>query len=167
MRKKGFVTSALLYGILSLYIVLVVGTVSIIGNRKLANDKIKQSALDDVQYLETDLGCFEIENKGNNENIIKNYRTKAEDGCTTLQKNVFIPERDKYGNEITAIGANAFKNKALESVTIKSNIKEIDCNAFAGTSDVLFIIKGNMPAGSDTCTSGTRWGALNSSVRQD
>ena len=41
MNQKGFITSALLYGILSLFLVLVLGTISILGNRKLANDKIE------------------------------------------------------------------------------------------------------------------------------
>ena len=45
MNNKGFITSALLYGILSLFLILVLETVSILGNRKLANDKIKESVL--------------------------------------------------------------------------------------------------------------------------
>ena len=43
--NKGFITSALLYGILSLFLVLVLSTVATIGNRKIAIDKIKQSAI--------------------------------------------------------------------------------------------------------------------------
>lgn len=60
MNKKGFVTSALLYGILSLFFVLILGTLSIISNRKLASDRLKESALVDVQNLNTDKSCFEI-----------------------------------------------------------------------------------------------------------
>ena len=67
MNKKGFVTSALLYGILSLFLILILGTVAIIGNRKITNDKVKQSALDDVQSLTTDESCFTtMPNDGDN-----------------------------------------------------------------------------------------------------
>lgn len=167
MKDKGFVTSALLYGILSVYIVLVVGTISVIGNRKLANDKIKQSALDDVQNIETSAACFETESNSVNDTDVKitNYK------CQDTEKNVFIPEKDSYGNKITLIGPEAFKNKGISSVTIKSNIIGINCNAFIGNNNVFFIIKGNMPSiitpSGVTCDSNSRWGATSSSVRQD
>ena len=167
MRDKGFVTSALLYGILSVYIVLVLGTISIMGNRKLANDKIKQSALDDVQNIETSAACFETESNDVNDTDVKitNYK------CQTTVKNVFIPEKDSDGNKITIIGQEAFKNKGISSVIIKSNIIGINCNAFIGNNNVLFIMKGNMPTvitpSGVTCDTATRWGATNSSVRKD
>lgn len=167
MGKKGFITSALLYGILSVYIVLVVGTISIIGNRKLANDKIKQSALDDVQNIETPIECFDtVDNDtGDNEVTITNYK------CNQDVQNVFIPRKDSNGNTITVIGSEAFKDKGIKSVTIKPNITGIYCNAFNGNSNVLFIIKGNIPTvitpSGVTCNENSRWGATNSSIRQD
>lgn len=167
MKERGFVTSALLYGILSVYIVLVVGTISVIGNRKMANDKIKQSAIDDVQNIETAATCFDTANNGSGDTDVKitNYK------CHTTVKNVFIPEKDSSGNKITVIGPEAFKNKNVMSVIIKSNITGINCNAFNGNSNVLFIIKGSLPAtitpSGVTCNSETRWGAQTSSIRRD
>lgn len=177
MNKKGFVTSALLYGILSVYIVLVVGTVSIIGNRKLATDKIKQSALDDVQNIETNANCF---NFNDSEGTITGYRIAT--GCTELEKNVSIPEKIR-GVVVTTIGSEAFRNADIETVTIKSNVKDIYYNAFNGTSNVLFIIKGNMPTyklpdSTYECVTTQaevqgrkilceNWGASDSSIRQD
>ena len=61
MKKNGFITSALLYGILSLFLILILGTVSILANRKLANDKIKESVLNDVQKIETSPRCFQTD----------------------------------------------------------------------------------------------------------
>ena len=49
MNNRGFVTSALLYGILSLFLVLILGTLSVISNRKLASDRLKESALIDAE----------------------------------------------------------------------------------------------------------------------
>ena len=161
MKEKGFVTSALLYGILSVYIVLVVGTKSVIGNRKLASDKIKQSAIDDVQYLETDLNCFTTEDNGNGDSTvyIKEY--------TCSEKNVFIPEKDKGGNVITTIGPEAFKDKNIETITIKPNIKDIYCNAFNGNDNIYFIIKGTINPNETPCKPNTKWGATDFSIRYD
>ncbi len=50
MKKNGFISSALLYGILSLFIVLMLSSLAILGNRKIAIDKIKTSAIDDVSH---------------------------------------------------------------------------------------------------------------------
>ena len=149
MNEKGFVTSALLYGILSVFLVLILGTISIIGNRKLAIDKIKQSALDDVQNLTTDISCFVVVN-----GTITNYN---EDQLCT--KTVFIPNDPS----ITKIGDEAFKNKNLINITIDSNITEISNNAFEGNNNILFIFKNK----SDLVINENHWGAQNASVRID
>lgn len=135
MHKNGFVTSALLYGILSLFLVLILGTVSVLGNRKLATDKIKSSALDDVQDLTTPSSCFEFKDV-----TVQVWKTESDDenaGETVLQqvkiitdyhddcdKTVFIPEY-REGLSVYGIGSGAFKNKNLKNVTIKDNIKII------------------------------------------
>ena len=77
MNKKGFITSALLYGILSLFLILILGTVSILGNRKLSNDKIKESALDDVQTLTTNPDCFTTTSSTKHYYKIKYKRNKC------------------------------------------------------------------------------------------
>ena len=127
MKENGFVTSALLYGILSLFLLLILGTISVIGSRKLANDKIKQSALDDVQALTTEPSCFEINN-----DKITGYNFEK------CPQTVFIPEG------ITSIGKEAFKyneGEYLTSVTIPSTVTEVASDAFAGQNDVMFILK--------------------------
>lgn len=50
MKKNGFISSALLYGMLALFLVVMMSTLAILGNRKLSMDKLKENALNDVQY---------------------------------------------------------------------------------------------------------------------
>lgn len=157
MKKNGFVTSALLYGILSLFLLLILGTISIIGSRKLTNDKIKQSALDDVQDLKTDRSCFTIV-----EDTIKGYNFEK---CT---KTVFIPN----DSEVTKIGNGAFSNTdsseshELKNVTIYSNITTIDADAFEGQDGITFILK-NPNSGIINSINNNYFGASNSTYRID
>ena len=135
MKKNGFVTSALLYGILSLFLVLVLGTISILANRKLDNDKIKESALDDVQRLSTDASYFTyVQNSRGNLSIT---------GYNGSELTVFIPDTIN-GIVVDSIGAGAFLNKKLINVTIRSNIIEIASDAFSGNDEVVFFIKKNL-----------------------
>ena len=154
MNKKGFITSALLYGILSLFLLLVLGTVSILGNRKLANDKIKESALDDVQNLTTNPTCFTTASNSRGNLTITGYNASCD-------KTVFIPEA-LNGRTVDAIGANAFSNKNLINITIKSNITEIATNAFTGNDQIVFYIK----APSDQIIE-SPWGATNATIHWD
>lgn len=133
MKENGFVTSALLYGILSLFLVLVMGTVSILSNHKLSNDKIKESALDDVQKLTTEESCFSYQKNSDGNATITGYS----DDC---DKTVFIPETIN-GLVVDSIGASAFKDKSLINVTIKSNIIDISSDAFSGNNEIIFYIK--------------------------
>lgn len=165
MNKKGFITSALLYGILSLFLILILGTVSILGNRKLSNDKIKESALDDVQTLTTNPDCFTTTSSTSGLTI-----TGYLDSC---EKTVFIPEY-LNGQPVIAIDSGAFKNKNLINITIKSNIKEINATAFQGNDEMVFYIKTTsdqiVGTGSDEEISnaiGTAWGAKDATVHWD
>ena len=166
MNKKGFVTSALLYGILSMFLILLMGTFSVIGNRKITNDKIKQSALDDVQDLTTPITCFELVTINNKDSYqIKSYNMNNAE-CTAT---VYIP-KEFNGVPIESIGENAFSGKKIKSVTIGSNITYISYTAFTSNDNVLFILKGNMPTtdfGHENTKTGKLWGATNSSIRQD
>ncbi len=165
MNKKGFVTSALLYGILSVYLVLILGTIAIVGNRKIANDKIRQSALDDVQNLKIPEDCFTTTPNGDDKLTITAYSTDPK--CS---KTVFIPETIG-GSEVNQIGPNAFANKSIINVTIRQNISYIYYNAFTGNTKVLFILKGDTPATivppGVTPPDNAIWGATESSIRQD
>ena len=167
MNNKGFVTSALIYGILSLFLVLILGIVAVIGNRKVTNDKIKQSALDDVQNLTTRESCFSYVINERDKYKITGY----DSNCT---KTVYIPEKIG-GYPVDEIGSNAFANKGLINVTIKSNITRISLSAFTGngssSSPLLYIIKGNLPLevydNGNSTSSFNGWGASNYTIRQD
>ena len=57
MKKNGFISSALLYGMLALFLVIMTSTLAILGNQKLGMDKLKENALNSIQY-----GYAKIEN---------------------------------------------------------------------------------------------------------
>ena len=46
MQKNGFISSALLYGMLTLFLVVMMGTLAVLGNRKMAMDKLKAERID-------------------------------------------------------------------------------------------------------------------------
>ena len=157
MKKNGFVTSALLYGILSLFLLLILGSLTIMTNRKLTDDKIRRSALDDVQTITTDSSCFTVSG-----NTITGYSTSCE-------KTVLVPETI-YGVNITAIGPSAFQNQNLKNITIKSNITSIDQTAFNGNNGMLFIMKmenGQIPYDNTEVSVGRIWGSTDSTIRWD
>lgn len=165
MNKKGFVTSALLYGILSVYLILILGTVAVVGNRKISNDKIRQSAIDDVQNIKIPGDCFISEPNDENKLTITGYSDDPK--CSDT---VFIPEYID-GSPVSQIGERAFANKSLINVTIRQNISHIYYDAFEGNEDVLFIIKGDMPVtlipDGIVPPADRIWGATESSIRQD
>ena len=168
MKQNGFITSALLYGILSLFLILILGTISILANRKLANDKIKESVLNDVQKIETSPRCFQTdisELDSNNLQIIS-YDS-------TCEKTIYIP-RTIYGKTVDSIGPKAFADKKIINITIQDNIKQIYVNAFTNNDDIVFYmittsdnVKG---VGSDeeiANATGTTWGAQNATIHWD
>lgn len=168
MKQNGFITSALLYGILSLFLILILGTVSILANRKLANDKIKESVLNDVQKIETSPKCFETDtsNLDNNNLQIIGYDS-------TCEKTVYIPATI-YGQTVDSIGKNAFANKRLINVTIEDTIKQIHVTAFSNNNDMEFYIRNTSDNIKETGTDeeienakNTTWGAKNATVHWD
>ena len=48
MNEKGFIASALLYGMLALFLVIMISTLYVLGNNKLSMDKLKENAFSDV-----------------------------------------------------------------------------------------------------------------------
>lgn len=168
--NKGFVTSALLYGILSLFLVLVLSTVATIGNRKVAIDKIKQSALEDVQELTTPDKCFTTstpeEVGGVKYCAITKYTYNESSKCSS---NVFIPKTIGRGVKkctINAIRNDAFsgQNKVI-TVTIPETVTNIEEYAFNGCSNITFIAKG----GQSIVAEGSYdelWGAIAAYMRQ-
>lgn len=166
MNKKGFITSALLYGILALFLVLVLGTVSILANRKLANDKIKESALNDVQNLSNDPACFQTQTNSRGNITITGYDS-------TCDKTVFIPE-NLNGRMVDAIGPGAFNNQKLVNITMKSNVKEVHVTAFTGNDGMVFYVKAKNEEVVGTGTQeevnnsvGTIWGAKDATIHWD
>ncbi|MBQ9011524.1 MAG: hypothetical protein IJ093_02625 [Bacilli bacterium] len=53
MNNKGFIASSLLYGMLALFLVIMLSTLSLLGNRKLSMDQMKKKALNDVADKKT------------------------------------------------------------------------------------------------------------------
>ncbi len=49
MKRNGFITSALLYGLLALFLVLMLGSLAILGNRKNSMDVLRKAALNDAE----------------------------------------------------------------------------------------------------------------------
>lgn len=168
MKKNGFITSALLYGILSLFLILILGTVSILASRKLANDKIKESVLNDVQKIQTSPKCFETETSPLDSN---NLQITGYD--STCEKTVYIPTTI-YGQIVDYIGPNAFSNKKLINVTIESTIKQIHVTAFNNNDNLVFYIRNTQDkikgVGTDEeieAAEGTTWGAYNATINWD
>ena len=48
MNKKGFIASSLLYGLLVIFLVVMLSTIAVLANKKLSSDKLKETAIDDV-----------------------------------------------------------------------------------------------------------------------
>jgi len=48
MNEKGFIASALLYGMLTLFLVIMISTLYVLGNNKMAMDKMKAHAIEYV-----------------------------------------------------------------------------------------------------------------------
>ena len=168
MKKNGFITSALLYGILSLFLILILGTVSILASRKLANDKIKESVLNDVQKIQTSPKCFETETSPLDSN---NLQINGYD--STCEKTVYIPTTI-YGQIVDYIGPNVFSNKKLINVTIESTIKQIHVTAFNNNDNLVFYIRNTQDkikgVGTDEeieAAEGTTWGAYNATINWD
>ena len=168
MKQNGFITSALLYGILSLFLILILGTVSILANRKLANDKIKESVLNDVQKIETSPRCFQTQAS---ELDINNLQITGYD--STCEKTIYIP-RTIYGQTVDSIGPNAFANKEIINITMQDNIKQIYVNAFTNNDNIIFYMRTTSDqvkgTGSDeeiANAAGTTWGAKNATIHWD
>lgn len=151
MNQKGFVTSALLYGILSLFLVLILGTLSVISNRKLANDRLKESALNDVEDLKTLESCFTIDGSTC---TITGYDV---DACGKV---VFIDKKDI--KQCSLSGISSITGVSNGYVYIRSDI-DVDQDAFYGNNNVTFITVniGTSDDGSD----GVVWGATNSYLK--
>lgn len=49
MNQKGFIASALLYGMLALFLVIMLSTLYVMANNKITMDKLKEKALDVVE----------------------------------------------------------------------------------------------------------------------
>ena len=49
MKRNGFIASALLYGMLALFLTLMLTTLAFFANRKLTVDRLKESALTAIQ----------------------------------------------------------------------------------------------------------------------
>ena len=161
MNKKGFVTSALLYGILSLFLVLMLGTLSVISSRKLASDRLKESAINDVQDLKTNYNCFTIEKSGST-CMATGY------DANTCGNTIAIDLKNINGCNKLIIKNDSIKNVSRGYIYIKSKIINpdepngivIEDNAFKDNIKVTFIVNqvDKLPSGD------TIWGAAESVI---
>ncbi len=144
MKKNGFISSSLLYGMLALFLVIMTSTLAILGNKKLGMDKIKENALNNIQY-----GYSKIEN------IYALY-----DGFQTPDNNKW---KDQSGNnhDATLVGfsADSYTNRHLvfngTTSYLDTEIKQVDLGDKITISTVINIKK----------TTGTigLWGYYNTS----
>jgi len=147
MKQNGFISSALLYGMLALFLVIMTSTLAILGNQKLGMDKIKENALNGIQY-----GYAKIEN------IYALY-----DGFQAPTKNKW---KDQSGNNHDAtlvnFPTNAYSSRHLifngTSSYLDTGISQTDLG-----DNITFSIVINIKN-----TSGTKglWGYYNQSLKE-
>ncbi|MBR3230157.1 MAG: hypothetical protein IKF91_04970 [Bacilli bacterium] len=159
MKEKGFITSALLYGILSLFFVLILGVLSAVSSRKLSINRLKESALIDAENLRTSESCFEI-NKEVNTCTIETYNFECGSTIFINRNNISSCETKKL-----IIKDDSIKGVTDGYVYIKGKKDEIEIeqNAFIGNDNVTFIT-----SGFDIDKDGTLndlWGATNSYLK--
>jgi len=144
MKKNGFISSALLYGILSLFIVLMLSSLAILGNRKITIDKIKTSAIDDVSHSnhlyvasygsdEEGIGTLDRPYK----TIAKAYNEAAADSTifimsnitqtstVTLNQNKIITLKSYGNNAKSIIRGSSFTNNFLNVTNGTLNLQNI------------------------------------------
>ena len=49
MKKNGFIASSRLYGMLALFLVIMISTLAVFANNKINMDKLKQKAFNDIE----------------------------------------------------------------------------------------------------------------------
>ncbi len=113
MKRNGFISSALLYGLLALFLVVMIGTLAVLGNRKLAMDKIKENALIKIQ---TDYA--------QRQNIVALF-----DGNQPFQGNTWYDLTSNNHNG-TKSGSVTYNNEErsvnLNRSTITANMSDVD-----------------------------------------
>lgn len=121
MKKNGFISSALLYGMLALFLVIMISTLAILGNRKLSMDKLKENALNNIQFGYAKMenvyaiydgfqapkeGVWEDQSGNNNNGILRNFSNNSYQNRhlifngTNNYINTEIPQKE-LGTQIT------------------------------------------------------------------
>lgn len=161
MKEKGFITSALLYGILSLFFILILGTLSAVSSRKLSINRLKESALIDVEKLKTSESCFDI-NKGGTTCSINSYHSECGSTIFINRNNISSCETKKI-----IIKNDSVKGISNGYVYIKGKKDEIEIeqNAFIGNDNVTFITSGLDTDKDGTLSENDLWGATNSYLK--
>lgn len=140
MNEKGFISSALLYGMLALFIILMTSTIYILGNNKLGIDKLKQNALTSVEngYIKADKliclydGTVEFEN-----NIWKDLSRNKKDANTV---NVAKVDNHLSFNNNAYINTNIKQQDLGSKFTIMTTFK---INNFRNYNYLLRLYKEN------------------------
>ncbi len=117
MKEKGFISSALLYGMLALFLVIMMSTLAILGNRKLSMDKLKENALTNVEtgYARADkiFAIYDGLQQPYN-NVWKDQSGNKHDATTAAVT---------YNtNHLVFDGANAFVNTHFSQTELGQNV---------------------------------------------
>lgn len=107
MNEKGFIASSLLYGMLALFLVIMLSTLALLGSRKLSMDQLKKNALITVET-----------GYSNPENIVAIY--------DTFQK----PDNDSWLD----LSGNRNNAKLVNGVTFNDGIKFNNINSHVDTA---------------------------------
>lgn len=115
MNNKGFVASALLYGILVLFLTIVMMTMSVLGNRKLTMDKLKDKALNEAESSYSSISNlkynYEYQNLRNNDwkNSVSSSGDLTLNGMANHQtKDNFISLKGSFEGNIPLNAQNGF-----------------------------------------------------------
>ena len=131
MKKNGFIASALLYSILALFLVLIMSTLAILGNRKLGMDKIKSDASNTVRFEYSQMGSIYSIYDGFQKPVTKDGKTTWKDqsgnGRDATLTNVTYSNRHLVFNGNGSVNTNINQSSLGNQFTLQTilNVKNV------------------------------------------
>lgn len=131
MKKNGFIASALLYSILALFLVLIISTLAILGNRKLGMDKIKSDASNTVRFEYSQMGSIYSIYDGFQKPVTKDGKTTWKDqsgnGRDATLTNVTYSNRHLVFNGNGSVNTNINQSSLGNQFTLQTilNVKNV------------------------------------------
>ncbi|MCI9110372.1 MAG: LamG domain-containing protein [Bacilli bacterium] len=121
MKQNGFISSALLYGMLALFLVIMTSTLAILANQKLGMDKIKEKALNGIQY-----GYAKVENiyaLYDGFQAPTNNKWKDQSGNNRDATLIGFPSNNYYANRhLIFNGTSSYLNTGINQVDLGDEI---------------------------------------------